>query len=122
MLIAFSPMAFFFIAFYGETLGLSCWDDFARKRLDREAADKLNDSLAGSWPDMRERIKAISLTPEYLADVLNAAGGPVTPEAIHLERPFYDLALLRCREIRNRYTFLDLAANSGELQPALAEL
>jgi glycerol-1-phosphate dehydrogenase [NAD(P)+] len=47
--------------------------------------------------------------------VLTAAGADLTPEAIHLSRRFYEQALLRCREIRNRYTFLDLAANAGRL-------
>ena len=46
---------------------------------------------------------------------MKAAGAGLAPAAIDLPRAFYDTALLRCREIRNRYTFLDLAANSGRL-------
>ncbi len=107
---------------YGDVLGRSCWEDFARKRLDTRTAEKLNDRLAGTWPEIRDRIEAISLTPRYLASVLKAAGAPLTPEAIHLPRPFYDEALLRSREIRNRYTFLDLAANARELETQLHEL
>ncbi|WP_119388484.1 iron-containing alcohol dehydrogenase [Taklimakanibacter lacteus] len=111
-----------FIARYGDVLGPSCWDDFARKRLDAKAAGMLNDRLAGAWPEMRDRIASISLDPDYLATVLKNAGAPLTPSAIHLPRPFYEDALLRSREIRNRYTFLDLAVNAGKLQPALANL
>jgi glycerol-1-phosphate dehydrogenase [NAD(P)+] len=111
-----------FIARYGDVLGRSCWDDFERKRLDQKAAEKLNDRLADAWPEMRDRIAAISLTPDYLGSVLGAAGAPLTPESIHLPRTFYEEALLRSREIRNRYTFLDLAANANKLQPVLGAL
>ncbi len=111
-----------FVERYGETLGRSCWEDFAHKRLTAEAAERLNDRLATSWREIRDRIKAISLSPDYLEEVLQAAGAPVTPNEIHLPRPFYEKALLRCREIRNRYGFLDLAANSGKLKPHLDQL
>jgi glycerol-1-phosphate dehydrogenase [NAD(P)+] len=111
-----------FIGRYGETLGHSCWEDFARKRLDDLAVEKLNDRLASSWSTIAERIEAVSLKADYLERVLKAAGAPVTPEEIYLPRPFYEQALLRSREIRNRYSFLDLAANSGKLEPALTVL
>lgn len=111
-----------FVRRYGEALGRSCWDDFARKRLDQRAAEKLNDRLASSWADIVQSIEAISLGPDYLERVLKAAGAPVRPEEIYLPRLFYEQALLRSREIRNRYSFLDLAANSGELEPALGLL
>ncbi|MBK1870808.1 sn-glycerol-1-phosphate dehydrogenase [Taklimakanibacter albus] len=111
-----------FTSRYGETLGPSCWADFAHKRLSAEKAEALNDHIARSWPDIADKIAAISLAPDHLEKVLKAAGAEITPEAIHLPRAFYDQALLRCREIRNRYTFLDLAANGGRLAPMLANL
>jgi glycerol-1-phosphate dehydrogenase [NAD(P)+] len=51
--------------------------------------------------------------------VLKAAGAPTTPDAIHVERPLYEAALLHAREIRNRYTVLDLLAESRRLTPLL---
>ncbi|MGE0241655.1 MAG: iron-containing alcohol dehydrogenase [Parvibaculaceae bacterium] len=111
-----------FIARYGDALGQSCWSDFARKRLAREKVEMLNDRLAGSWPKIAERIAAISLSPDHLSRVLEAAGAPVTSQELHLPRPFYEQALLRCREIRDRFTFLDLAASSGRLRPSLSTL
>lgn len=108
-----------FVVRYGDTIGRSCWEDFARKRLDGEAADRLNDRLASAWPSIVERIEAISHAPDYLENVLKAAGAPLAPEQIYLPRPFYQQALLHCREIRDRYSFLDLAANAGKLQPLL---
>ncbi|CAN5170387.1 sn-glycerol-1-phosphate dehydrogenase [soil metagenome] len=108
-----------FIARYGEELGRSCWSEFAQKRLDQAGADNLNHELAKSWDAIRARISSISHSVAYLERVLNAAGAPIAPAQIHLPRPFYETALRHCREIRNRYTFLDLAADAGTL-PALA--
>ena len=62
------------------------------------------------------------LSSRHLEDVLTRAGAEVTPEAIHLARGFYETALLGAREIRNRYTFFDLSAQSGRLADAIAYL
>ncbi|HTN97454.1 MAG TPA: iron-containing alcohol dehydrogenase, partial [Nordella sp.] len=61
-----------FAARYGATLGASCWADFARKRLDAQAVEKLNDRLATSWTDIAGEIAAVALTPEHLEKVLTA--------------------------------------------------
>ncbi len=45
-------------------------------------------------------------------------GAPTTPEDLHWPRRFYGEAVRHAREIRNRYTFLDLAADSGMLDDA----
>lgn len=111
-----------FRARYGEELGGSCWDDFKRKRLDAEKVEALNARIGERWGSVRQRIDAILLPSRRIQAVLEAAGAPVTPQAIHLPRSFYDNALLRSREIRNRYTFLDLAANGGRLAGLVPEL
>ncbi|MGE3831655.1 MAG: sn-glycerol-1-phosphate dehydrogenase, partial [Parvibaculaceae bacterium] len=110
------------IARYGDELGRSCWKEFAQKRLDVKAADDLNHKIARDWNKIRNTIAAIFLTSTRFATSLNNAGAPVTPEAIHLPRGFYEQALLRCREIRNRFTFLDLAAGAGLLEKAIPSL
>ncbi|MDQ6435339.1 iron-containing alcohol dehydrogenase [Mesorhizobium sp. LHD-90] len=111
-----------FKARYGDELGASCWAEFQGKRIDTRKAEALNARLAERWHDMRERIAGVLLKSSYLTGVLKAAGADLTPEAIHLPRKFYDGALLRCREIRNRYTFLDLAANAGRLEGAISAI
>jgi glycerol-1-phosphate dehydrogenase [NAD(P)+] len=104
-----------FRARYGDEIGASCWSEFAAKRLDAGRAEALNAKIATRWDEFRDRIAAILVPSARLAGVLTAAGGMLTPEEIHLTRGFYETALTRCREIRNRYTFLDLAASSGSL-------
>ncbi|MEQ1956732.1 iron-containing alcohol dehydrogenase [Mesorhizobium yinganensis] len=111
-----------FKARYGDELGASCWAEFQGKRIDSRKAEALNTRLAERWHDIRERIAGVLLKSSYLTGVLKAAGADLTPEAIHLPRKFYDNALLRCREIRNRYTFIDLAANAGRLESAIGTI
>ena len=111
-----------FRAKYGDEIGKSCWDEFSKKRLDAGKAEAVNARLARDWDTIREKVAAILLPSDHLRDVMAATGADLTPEKIHLTRPFYEQALLRCREIRNRYTFLDLAADTGALPSLIAKL
>ena len=44
-------------------------------------------------------------------------GAPTTHRDLGISRAFFADAVLHAREIRNRYTFLDLAADSRRLLP-----
>ena len=107
---------------YGDELGRSCWAAYREKRLDAAKAEALNARVAERWDAIRERVGAILLPARHLEAVLRAAGADLTPEAIHLSRGFYERALLRAREIRDRYTCLDLAADTGRLASLLPSL
>jgi glycerol-1-phosphate dehydrogenase [NAD(P)+] len=111
-----------FRARYGDELGTSCWDEFSGKRLDAPRAEALNAHVTAHWDKIRERVSAVLLPSGHLKAVLAAAEADLTPESIHLSRAFYEQALLRCREIRNRYTFLDLAADTGRLASNITTL
>jgi glycerol-1-phosphate dehydrogenase [NAD(P)+] len=50
---------------------------------------------------------------ERIRAVLRRAGCPTTPEEIGLAPAFYASAVRNARFLRDRYTFLDLAADSG---------
>ena len=104
-----------FMTRYGDHLGQSTWAEFAPKRLTAERADELNHELATNWQSVTEKLRRVALGSSQTLDALTAAGAPTTPEAIHLDRSFYEGALTDAREIRNRYTVLDLAAASGQL-------
>ena len=100
---------------FGRHLGAACWAEFRLKRLDEEAARTLNARLDASWDAIAARIAAISLPAARLEDVLARAGAPRRPEDLGWPDDFYGGAVRHAREIRNRYTFLDLAADSGVL-------
>jgi glycerol-1-phosphate dehydrogenase [NAD(P)+] len=100
---------------FGRDLGAACWAEFRLKRLDEEAARTLNGRLESSWDAIAARIAAISLPAARLEDVLGRAGAAICPRDLGWPDNFYDGAVRHAREIRNRYTFLDLAADSGVL-------
>jgi glycerol-1-phosphate dehydrogenase [NAD(P)+] len=105
-------------AHFGAELGAACWAEFQGKRLSAEGAEALNGRLTDGWDTIRARLRAVVVPAARLEAVLRAAGAPTMPEELGWPRDFYRQALRHAREIRNRYTFLDLAADSGVLQDA----
>ena len=107
---------------FGAELGRSCWVEFAPKRVDPGSAERVNARLASAWEGWRRRLAAVGRPAARLADVLRRAGAPTEPEALGWPRPYYRDAVIHARLIRNRYTFLDLAADAGMLEAFAAGL
>jgi glycerol-1-phosphate dehydrogenase [NAD(P)+] len=103
---------------FGPQIGKACWDEFARKRLTKAGAEAMSARLQERWPEIRRRIAAVSLPTRTLEDVLRRAGAPTAPAALGWPPAFYREAVRWAREIRNRWTFLDLAADAGVLDEA----
>lgn len=103
------------IAHFGCEVGAACWREFAKKRLDTKAAEALNRRLEAGWEDIRTRIAAVGRPARELEKVLRRAGAPTAPDDLRLPRSFYREAVRHAREIRDRYTFLDLAGDAGML-------
>lgn len=95
------------------------WADFQPKRLDREAADRLNARLRERWGAIGPAIGAVAVQPDRLERALDKAGVPRTPAAIGVDAAFYRQAVMTARFQRNRFTFLDLADDSGRLDSSL---
>jgi len=95
---------------FGPERGEACWRELAPKLLDPRRADELNARLADSWDAIRGRIHAVTLGAARMTEVLVAAGAPIAPGELGWPDALFDDALRHAREIRNRYTFLDLAA------------
>jgi glycerol-1-phosphate dehydrogenase [NAD(P)+] len=100
---------------FGPELGASCWNGFRAKLLDRDQADRLTARLHRDWAVIRGTINAIRRPAADLQRALVAAGAPVTAGDIGLSIGQYQRSVLLAREIRDRFTFLDLAAESGYL-------
>lgn len=100
---------------YGGELGARCIAELEAKALDRAAADRMNARLAEIWPEMTERLRRAMLPTGRLKAAMVAAGAPTTATAIGLEPAFYRRAVRHAREIRNRYSILDLAGDAGRL-------
>jgi glycerol-1-phosphate dehydrogenase [NAD(P)+] len=101
---------------FGPTLGPACWRELSSKRLDAAAAEALTGRLTEAWPTIRARLAPVTRTAAELRGVLVRAGAPVSPEAVGWPRAFFRDAVLHAREIRSRWTFLDLAADADRLE------
>jgi glycerol-1-phosphate dehydrogenase [NAD(P)+] len=106
-----------FVRRYGEAVGRSCWSEFIRKRPDTTRLAELNDRLALAWEAMSEEIGSVTRPASFLREVLRRAGAPMGHEELGWPRPFAMRALGHARDIRSRYTFLDLAVDSGGIEP-----
>jgi glycerol-1-phosphate dehydrogenase [NAD(P)+] len=104
---------------FGAELGSSCWPEFSAKRLDAAKAEELNHRISAQWTAISAKLAQSFLSPARIEAVLHAAGGPTTPASIHLDRGFYEAALLHGREIRNRFTVLDVMGAAGRLSSML---
>ncbi len=103
-------------------VGRSCWAEYAQKRLSAAQAEETNGRLARDWERIRGEIAGILRPSSELESALARAGAPTTPEDLGWPRPFYRHAVRHARQIRNRYTFLDLAADSRRLDRLADEL
>lgn len=100
------------IGHFGPVIGDACWREFEHKRFTGEALDALNDRLAREWSAIRARIAAVTLGADRQRAVLAAAGAPCEPGDLGWSPAVLDAAVRHAREIRNRYTFLDVLADA----------
>jgi glycerol-1-phosphate dehydrogenase [NAD(P)+] len=86
-----------------------------------EARPRFNRRLEEVWPELRAELKAMMIDPDELAAImLKEAGGPrhrkrTWPAAFDVWRK----AMKHARDIRNRWSFLDLADDAGLLDDFL---
>jgi glycerol-1-phosphate dehydrogenase [NAD(P)+] len=102
---------------FGDEVGLACWKDIQPKVADSERASRLNERLKAIWPRLKSEIELVRRPCAEIERALAKVDAPRRYSAIGLSRAAFTDAILHAREIRNRYTFLDLAADSGLLEP-----
>ena len=95
---------------FGPVIGDGCWCELELKSFDAAQTEALQARLASRWDAIRTRIGAIHVGAAKLRDLLADAGAPVEPAALGWPVELFESAMQHAREIRNRYTFLDLAA------------
>ncbi|MGQ3214248.1 sn-glycerol-1-phosphate dehydrogenase [Shinella sp.] len=91
------------------------------KVLDAAQADLFNAQLEQAWPELRRVLQRMSVPSATLADHIRAAGGGATPAEIGIDRDLYRDAVRYSKEMRNRYSMLDLAADMGVLEQFIEE-
>jgi glycerol-1-phosphate dehydrogenase [NAD(P)+] len=101
---------------YG-ALGPACLKAIQTKAVSGRKLDRLNATLEQHWRTIAAKLGQAALPPDDLNRALDAAGVTLEPEALGIERRFYGEAVRHARELRDRFTMLDLAAGLGCLDP-----
>jgi glycerol-1-phosphate dehydrogenase [NAD(P)+] len=104
---------------YGPEIGAMALDVMRKKALDHAGAKAFNTKLASLWPELKGELQAYAMPPATMHQALSAAGGPTTATTLGLAKPIWRDAMKYGREIRNRWSFLDLADDSGLLDDFL---
>lgn len=108
-----------FIERYGPDIGRMCCAEAKKKSFDRPGAEAFNKKLAGLWPELREELRPMLMDPAAMKATLAAAGGPTTATELGLPRKVWRDAMKYARDVRNRWSFLDLADDAGLLDDFL---
>jgi glycerol-1-phosphate dehydrogenase [NAD(P)+] len=93
----------------------SCLAAAREKPFDPEDTERLNRRLAERWREIKRRLAAVMLPLAEMERVMRAAGTAMHAHELGIEPAFYRHAVAHAHEIRDRYGFLDLAAQSGRL-------
>lgn len=79
-------------------------------------------TLRERWPVLKTELRAQLLPARELRRLLAAAGCPSDPRDIGVDLPHLRASYPAARQIRRRYTILDLAVETDTLLPSLQEL
>jgi glycerol-1-phosphate dehydrogenase [NAD(P)+] len=109
------------VARYGKEIGQNCIKQLERKALDRKKADEFNLFLEENWESLSARLRDVMLPSERLWQAMEKIGAPKTATELGLSQDFYREVVIHSREIRDRYTMLDLAGDSGMLEAFAGE-
>jgi glycerol-1-phosphate dehydrogenase [NAD(P)+] len=109
------------VARYGKEIGQNCIKQLERKALDRKKADEFNLFLEKNWESLSARLREVMLPTERLWQAMEKIGAPKTATELGLSQDFYREVLIHAREIRDRFTILDVAGDSGMLEAFAAE-
>ena len=104
----------------GAEIAAQCYGEIRPKIFDERGAAAINEKLADLWPVLREELRAFALPVAEMEQLLRDAGGAMTAADLRLPVDLYREAVLHCREMRNRYAFLDIAADAGMLEDFVA--
>ncbi len=109
-----------FIDLYGEDIGAMCYGEAEKKSFDKIGAAAFNDKLERMWPELRHELKAFVMDPVVMQATLKSAGGPTTATELGMSVKLWRQSMKHARDVRNRWSFLDLADDAGLLDEFLA--
>jgi glycerol-1-phosphate dehydrogenase [NAD(P)+] len=110
-----------FVLRYGKMLGELCFAEAQKKAFDAEGAAQFNAKIEQLWPELREELADFMIDPVEMEKTIKSAGGPTTATELGLSVPLWCQAMKYARDVRNRWSFLDLADDCGLLDEFLAQ-
>jgi len=90
------------------------------KAFDTEGADRFNERIRRIWPELREECLEMAVPRQTLRQYLDLAGGPTSAQALGIPIDFYREAVAHGHEMRNRFSFADIACDSGVIHELAA--
>ncbi len=105
----------------GREIGEQCAAEYAKKVLDASAAAALNRKLQEIWPSLRTECLSFCVPVETMRARLSAAGGATSAAGLGLDAAFYREAVRHAHEMRNRFSFVDMACDAGLLDDFAAQ-
>jgi glycerol-1-phosphate dehydrogenase [NAD(P)+] len=109
-------------SFADRRIGASAVEESKAKHLTTRQARQRLRVIRRAWPELQHALWAQLRPVDELKVMLAAAGCPTTPEQLGLTRAQLKRDYTRARQIRSRYTLLDLAAESGRLDSLVDSL
>lgn len=104
----------------GAEIASQCHAEYQKKAFDGKAADAFNEKIAQLWPALRRECLDMMLPVEEMQRLLSAAGGATTAQELGLPVDFYREAVRHAHEMRDRFSFADIACDSGVLDDLVA--
>jgi glycerol-1-phosphate dehydrogenase [NAD(P)+] len=105
----------------GPEVAAQCLVEFRHKAFDEAGAAAFNERLAALWPTLKAELAPFVIPAEEMRAGLAAAGGPGTAAELGVPADLYREAVMHSREMRNRFSFIDIAADAGLLEEFAAE-
>lgn len=100
----------------GEDVAAQCYTLYQKKALQGDSLSAVNTRLHEIWPELRQECLDMSVPVEKLQQYLKAAGAPTTAVELGYTKEFYQEAVSHAHEMRDRFSFSDIASDSQQLK------
>ncbi|MFP1630511.1 iron-containing alcohol dehydrogenase [Zhengella sp. ZM62] len=99
----------------GAEVAAQCEVLYRKKAFDEAGAEAFNRRMERIWPELRAECLDIAVAPDVLRQHLADAGGPTSAQSLGVPVDFYREAVTHAHEMRDRFSFADIACDSGVL-------
>lgn len=100
----------------GREVAKQCAELYKKKAFNSDGAKLFNKKIKKLWPQLREECLEMAVTPEKLSHYLSSAGGPTRASELGLPVKFYREAVSHAHEMRDRFSFADIASGTDKLE------